>query len=356
MLGVPNLAHNIMTKYHEAHTYENCRLLKITDNISVDIWKSMLNKDGLNLLCVAAHYSNRYGNSENYFTNKQNEFVNYTLYLKNNSQQTIMDQFCSHSLETVLPPPVSTPPNVAFGVTSFSINWKNMHFIWKQYISHHSYPSMIYSNTLKSLLKERYNYDETTDTFCNVTSKFLPYVGDFIHFWEKTIVIQEPEPEPEPGLELGPGLNYFDNEIEIDELCDLFAKWARENGDSVRSNGTINEHDVLKILSHFFPLVNVIDNKYIVDVTSTMWNKVEDIKSSLDLYKASTSKNNTDESNSYLISFDVIYDAYCAYCYNKTNKATKFVISKLYFEKYVRVLLAPFVEFDTFLSSKWLQE
>ena len=133
----------------------------------------------------------------------------------------------------------------------------------------------------------------------------------------------------------------------------MFSKWARENGDVVRSNGTINEHDVLKILSHFFPLVNVIDNKYIVEVTSTMWNKVEDIKNSLDLYKA-TSKNNADESNAYLISFDVMYDAYCTYCYNKTNKATKFVVSKLYFEKYVRVLLAPFVEFDTFLSSKWL--
>jgi len=49
-----------------------------------------------------------------------------------------------------------------------------------------------------------------------------------------------------------------------------------------------------------------------------------------------------------LIPFDEIYSYYTK------NKQTKFTISKRYFEKYLDVALADFIEFDNFVSISWL--
>ena len=46
---------------------------------------------------------------------------------------------------------------------------------------------MIYSNVLKNILKEKFTYEESSDSFINITSKYLPIESDFIKFWETTI-------------------------------------------------------------------------------------------------------------------------------------------------------------------------
>jgi hypothetical protein len=74
---------------------------------------------------------------------------------------------------------------------------------------------MIYSNTLKNLLKEIFSYDEITDSFINITSKYLPIESDFIKFWEKTIIIDEQN-------------TLVEEELEIDELCMLFKNWVKQ--------------------------------------------------------------------------------------------------------------------------------
>ena len=63
-IGNNNTTNNFMTRYHENHCYENCRLIKINENFTNDVWRDILKKIGLDLLCVAAHYSKRYENSE----------------------------------------------------------------------------------------------------------------------------------------------------------------------------------------------------------------------------------------------------------------------------------------------------
>jgi hypothetical protein len=72
-IGNNNTAHNFMTKYHENHSYENCRLIKINDNFSNEVWRELIKKIGLDLLCVAAHYSKRYENSDTFIENKSYE-------------------------------------------------------------------------------------------------------------------------------------------------------------------------------------------------------------------------------------------------------------------------------------------
>ena len=55
-IGNSNTTNNFMTKYHENHSYENCRLIKINENFSIHVWRELLKKIGLDLLCVDAHY------------------------------------------------------------------------------------------------------------------------------------------------------------------------------------------------------------------------------------------------------------------------------------------------------------
>ena len=133
-IGVTNLTNNFMTKYHENHTFTNCRLIKINDSVSVDMWKELLKKVGLDLLCISAHYSNRYENADNFVETKADEEIkNYSYYLKNITQTEIVASFSNKFLQSVL---------------GTKIGWKNLHFIWKQFLSNSNLPNMIYSNTL----------------------------------------------------------------------------------------------------------------------------------------------------------------------------------------------------------------
>jgi hypothetical protein len=210
-----------------------------------------------------------------------------------------------------------------------------MHFIWKLFISKNSLPNVIYSNNLKKLLKERYIFNEETDTFYKITSKYLPFVSNFINFWENTI-----------STSIG---TYFDHEIEIDELCCLFKKWINDNSETNFYAGNINEHDIIKILNHFFPNTEILENKYILNIECSLWNKINDINNALqslkNYYKESILLN---QNESLLISFDEIYSYYIK------NKQTKFTISKRYFEKYLCVSLVDYIEFDNFISVSWV--
>jgi len=325
--GYANISYNFLTKYNENHDYQNCRLINIQDGISGENLRTMFNKNGLDFLCVAAHYSDRYGNSDNFLLSTD-ELMEYSLYFKNNSQFEILNKFINHSIEVITVDSTESSKK-------YSISWKNMHFIWKLFTSKHSLPNMIYSSTLKKLLKERFLYDETTDSFYNITSKHLPFVSHFIQFWEDAIVLTNSSD--------------FENEIELDELCGLFKKWIYDKQDANFFARSTNEDDVLKMLKHYFPNVEVIENKYILNVECKLWNKISDIKNALDSiknhYKENALLNN---SNVFLIPFDEIYAYYIK------NKQTKFTISKRYFEKYLCIELADYIEFDNLVSFSWI--
>jgi hypothetical protein len=61
------------------------------------MWKELIKKNGLDLLCVAVHYSNRYENSDIFIDNKADEELkNYSYYLKNITQKEIVEQFSNN--------------------------------------------------------------------------------------------------------------------------------------------------------------------------------------------------------------------------------------------------------------------
>jgi len=156
-IGNNNTANNFMTKYHENHTYENCRLIKINESFSNEAWREMLKKIGLDLLCVAAHYSSRYENSDKFIDNRSDEELKlYSYYLKNTNPNNIVDEFCCKY--------------IVDAASECKMEWKSLHFVWKQFLSNCNLPNVIYSNSLKTRFKEKYSYDVDSDSFIGITS------------------------------------------------------------------------------------------------------------------------------------------------------------------------------------------
>jgi hypothetical protein len=327
-IGNTSTTNNFVTKYHENNSYENYRLLKINDNFSNDLWKDQLKKIGLDLLCVATHYSKRYENSEKFLENKSDEdFKQFALYFRFNNQQKIIETFCETYLNKV-------------DDSNVTIQWKNLHFIWKQFLSSNNLPNMIYSNSLKNALKEIYNYVESNDCFTNLTSKYLPVESDFIKFWEKTMIISD-------------NSQYTFDELEIDELCMLFKIWSQKPSTILEeiliSNSNINEENVLKILKHFFPSIEIVENKYVLNAKCIIWDKNKDIDDSFHYIKTQIKNNHM----LALISFDDAYNYYYKFCNCQSNKL---IVNKRYFEKYLYSKISKYIVYEKFIETIWVDE
>ena len=341
---------NFISKYHDSHNLSCYRLIKTSANetaISTDLTKDILNKIGIDLLCVAAHYSDRYTTSDIFLQNESDETnKHYSLFFVNNSIDKIAKDFINQCLD------VSTTTSI-----SNSLSWKNMHYIWKQYLSSINVPNMLYTNGLKELLKGKLNHNTNTNTevtnsdivFLNVTSKYLPSVSSFLSFWEKHIVILDNNIS-------------FDDEYEIDEIVTLYKS-------SEFKNVAISDKEIIKMINHYYsPQVEVIDNKYITNIRCNLWIKHESIRTHLETFKAtqkmSTSvinNSNTsviNNSNKELISFDELYKSYKSYCNAKqvVDKQVSPIVSKQFFEKFLIHELNTYIQFDKFVSSQWLND
>jgi len=346
-IGINNITHNFVTKYHENHSYENCRLIKINETFSKELWIDILKKIGLDLLCVAAHYSKRYENSDNFIENKSDEELkNYTNYIKQNTQGEIIDVFCKkyiNEIPTGKDSGKDSGKDIGKEIENIHIEWKNIHFVWKQFLSDNHYPNMLYSNTLKNLLKEKYKYNEESDLFLGITSKFVPIQRDFIQFWETNIQNTNTNVSINANA-VGEYENVFDNELEIDEICSLFKLWAKQNNENSMTNGNISEETALKILKHFFSHIEIIEDKYILNSSCLLWDKIKDMNDSFKYIKEELKEKHTED----LISFDEAYNYYYKFC---SLHSYKFVVSKRYFEKYMYFKFADYIVYEKFIET-----
>lgn len=296
-IGVNNLTSNFASKYNDNHVYLQYRLLMVNDQIPIEVWINLINHLGLDLLCVSAHYSNRYGSSEQ-FLETSPELKPHVMYLQINSQEMIVSKFIEHSTQ---------PAN-----NSFHITWKQIHYIWKQYLTYQNIPNMIYSNSLKQMLKQKLTYEEQSDVFVNLTSKYLPNISNFLQFWEDNICESD------------------SNELEISELYILYG------------SSNLKENDISRLIQHFFPEINIVENKYIVNVECKLWNKQTGIISLLETYKHNPLVD--------IVSIDDLYSEY-------TNKTTgKLIVSKQYFEKYIQRTLSKYIVYETFIDFQQMNE
>lgn len=341
-----SIMNNFISKYHETHNMMSYRLIKTNNSISSEIIKEVLNKIGIDLLCVAVHYSDRYGSSDDYLNTTSDDESSYTLYFTKNTIDQIVDEFLNKCIET-------TNTHAEQVIPEYKLSWKNMHYIWKNYLSSINVPNMIYSSNLKTSIKVRIPYTEEGNDLCflSVTSKFLPAVSNFISFWDKHITIVN-----------NTDINAFDDEYEIDEIVTMYKQYVQitnTNTNTTISNN-ISDEDVIKIISHYFsPYVEVIERKYVTNIRCNLWLKTDDIIQMLDNYKENIKKSISDSNSSSndLISFDDLYKSYRTFCHAKVivEKTVCLIVSKQFFEKFVSHYLHNFIQYDKFITTDWLQ-
>ena len=334
---------NFISKYHDTHNLTSYRLIKTGVNdagLSTNLIKDMLNKIGIDLLCVAAHYSDRYVNSDNFLITESDETnKQYSMFFVNNTSDKIVTDFIKQCLD------LST--NATVNLSTNALSWKNMHYIWKQYLSAINIPNMLYTNGLKELLKGKllHSSGESDVLFLNVTSKYLPSVSSFLSFWEKHIAVLDNNIS-------------FDDEYEVDEIATLYKS-------SEFKGVPISDKDIIKMINHYYsPQVDVIDNKYITNIRCNLWIKNEDIRSHLETFKATQKIDSQsvqsviNNSNKELISFDELYKSYKSYCVAKqiVDKQVNPIVSKQFFEKFLLHELQQYIQFDKFVSSQWIND
>jgi hypothetical protein len=297
-----NLNQTFKYKYHVDHAYSQMRIMHTNDILNV--------KTGLNLLCVACHYSNRYYSSDNYLVKYSNDIglTDATFFLKNSTPESLTAMFVNEYI--VSSGSGGTVGSLGTLGTLDQVSWKNMMYLWKHFLESRRLSSVIAQtklrNTLIILLDQHYSEDD--DCFIGISSKYLPTVNKFLQFWNENMVYDETEPE-----------------IEIGEIATLF----RQN-----TNTSINETQIVNLLTHFFPDLEIDQGKYIYRMRSKVWDKQVDIMMAMENLRDKVS----------------VYDSYVHYCNymngtigTSSNKrrsssgslTTPLLVSKQYFEKYM---------------------
>ena len=351
-----NLGHSFKYKYHAEHNYNNIRIINTSSSIYLNdkVWiNKALTENGLDLLCVACHYSNRYHSSDNYAIKYSNDdaFLNSVFQLKNINPETLVSMFINEYLR-VIPntAKITSGSGIVVGEVSFkatSITWKNMMYLWKHFLEARRLPNVVVSTKLRQelvcILSSYYNEEE--DSFSGINSKYLPSVCKFIQFWEDTM-------EPDDS----------EIEIEVGEISTLFKRWCETNKEGVFN---INDKQVVDLITYFYPEVEIDQEKFVYKIRCSQWDKQLDIIMAMDdlkdKYNVSSSNSiHISKSNSSLslssmsshgqhyqnlMSMNIsVYDAYVHYCEymnrfgaeRRTNtKAAPLLASKQYFEKFI---------------------
>lgn len=313
-------AHSFSTafkfKYYE-HQYKECRLVDIqAQSQSTAILLRLSNMPELrtsiiDLFCVAAHYSHRFGSADDFLRLhcKTPAVGTHAWFLRDRTDQQIIDEFMNYATE-----PASS---------DHEITMTNMMYLWKMYLSEFRLPSVFFAATLRSKLASIASLSATTpDVIPNRTSKYLPLVSQFRQFWSEYCFTDDREIE-----------------LEIDELSTLFKEYA--------SAGTpVGDATLLGMLRHFYPDVIIEDDKYILNVGCKLWDKPAEINDYLLQFKQQCLTNH----HSFPQPLYNAYEFYCGKCYSTAKRR---IISKRYFEKYFMEEYPDYIDENGMITIKW---
>jgi len=324
-----NPAASFKHKYYE-HEYQDCRLVKVQDAVAQEhVWKPIIQTYGLDLLCVAAHYSHRYESGDAFLQN-DDSLAEYVLYLSKNTQKTLVGQFVDEYLQLLRKDRAPSLGEDGPSQSSKSISWTNMQYLWRQFLQSKHLPNVMFQNTLKTNLIDHLDdrYDVGQDIFLDITSKYLPAVQRFVSFWESTMVAT------------------IDTlaEYEVDEISTLYKQWCGPGAVSM------NDTKILDLIRFYYPNVEIDGDKYILNMRCRLWDKSLDIQVSLDALRESNTPalsliipDTIDEFGTIAEPQAVepnkkitVYDAYAFY--RKFYEGKKLLVSKVYFERYLQDL------------------
>ena len=310
-------------KYYE-HQYKDCRIVDIDAPVSASVsahhrptflrlsHMPELKSAVIDLFCVAAHYSHRFGSADGFLEHhcKTPAVASHALYLRDRTDPQIISEFVEYATE-----PASA---------DHEISMTNMLYLWKMYLSEFRLPTMFFAATLRAKLADYASASASavSDVFPHRTSRYLPVVSQFRQFWGDHCVVNDTEIE-----------------LEIDELSTLFKDYAA-------ASASASDTTLLGILRHFYPDVIIEDDKYILNVGCALWNKTAEINEYLEQFR--------DHCVALNLSFpQPLYNAYEYYCGKCYLAAKRRIISKRYFEKYFVEEYAEYLDDNGMITIKW---
>jgi hypothetical protein len=354
-----NISQTFKYKYHD-HKYEDCRIVKINSSIKYDAtWSKILNPYVLDIICVACHYSMRYNSADEYVENFCNDtyLQSSVFYIKRFSIDELVDKFVEDILDidenanAIVSTQLTTISGNLSQIRVPQVTWKNMQYLWKQFLTDNDLPSVIFLHGLKTMLIQRLSnqYNADLDSYMGVCSTFLPAINTFLNFWNETMVDED-----------------LETDLEIEEIIILFRKWCEINNEMVSQ---LTDKQMLDLISYYYPTIEVERDKYITHVRCTMWDKQMDIQIAMDNMKSTirneyTISNDIDRVSSPCIYRNIsIYDAYLYYSKYTSIPVTatpsthvssrRQIASKAYFEKYIFDNYQEYIIESKFISSDW---
>jgi len=319
--GLGNILQCFKYKFYD-HNYKACRLVAMKHNVyNHPIEVSMeMSKHMINILCVASHYSARYGDADLFLDQcTESNVVSYARSLCITTPHMMVELFLSSSLHCGI---------------NISISTKNMIYLWKKFLNEHDMPAIIFHEQLKQIFREKLSFDADSDSFLNITSIHLPIVSSFMQFWDTNItcVVVAAEESPKD--------NDIHLEYEIDEITILFRQWFKKQCNN------LNDAMVIELISHFYPTVIIEEQKYIKNITCSLLNKYDYVKKGLDAYHIACSGPSSNG----------VYSLYSAYEQYTSNTKSSYIVSKCYFEKAARDTLGKLIDEYGIISSSWCKK
>ena len=288
-------------KYYE-YEFSNCRILNIQSNNSEEILHFLKNNI-LNLISVCCYLSKKYGSADQFLYNHCNDtnIVNNTLFLKNNNQEDIVGLFIKEFTQGA----------------DKDIPYKNIYLLWKQFLQKYNLPFVISQVNFKKLLKQMNIYDDVNDICKNISSKESMDISYFQQFWDENIKITDE--------------NVTEDVFEIDEIYNIFNDWCKHPERKIVTY--LNEDKMRELIIWINPDITIEDGKYVYNIRCCLWNK----KTNIDLAIESLNNSSTKETNVLQK-----YKYYCKFVKQNSNneiKASKYIVSKQYFEDYLSTVL-----------------
>jgi len=301
---------SIKFKYHSAHTFDLVRLIRSSRLNRAVPPNTELRRAMINVLYVCAHYSERYGGSDEFLSQNGTHgdgLAEYTFFLRDRSLHNIVQEFADTELQIC-------------SRHDSCISSKDMKFLWKRYLESNQLPNIAPYEMWHSTLKNIRSHDQASDTFVGLTSPHLPLVSSFCQFWDEFIVKDE------------------DSELEAGDIVMLFSSVGGKLG-----RGTTDPAAVLMdLVRHFYPTVMLEDEKYVLGVRCTLWDKAGDVTKAVEGFK----EHQAEQGYEYSTSLDAIYEYY-----SKVPKPR--AVSKRLFEKMATDILGDYIDAEGCISATW---
>lgn len=299
---------NIKFKFYN-HNFENCRLLNLTMfSTNKD---DFLRDNILNVLCVAAHYSKRFSNADNFILHHCNTFelIRNVMFLKDHTLQDILQSFKQQYLE-------QTDDQRLF------ITEKDLLFLWKDFLYERKLPQILFSQDVKQQIHSNLDisYNDVNSHYIGYTSEKLKLIQNFIEFCDTYVEKDSTE-----------------TDFELSELVSLYNIYLKQNNKSYIYY--LNEDNCKNILNLFYD-IEIVDNKYLLNIKCNLWNKEENIWAFLNQF--------TCEKNISL------YDLYNSYCMKNSKNKNTLSVSKSFFDKFIQhEIEGKYIEDNILLKEYW---